>query len=634
MDKKHSIEDKNSRLLLPRLISNGMVLQRAATVRIWGWAAAGESVSVRFIGEEYKTKAAEDGTWEVFLRDLEAGGPYNMEIIASTTITVTDILVGEVWVCSGQSNMELPMERVKDQYPEEMINCDNPQIRQFNVSLRFDFNGPLEDFEEGCWESADSQTIRSFSAVGYFFAKTLYEKYRIPVGFIKAAIGGSPVESWISEEALEPYPHILRASQPFKDYEYVKKVQMRDEQISNEWYRCLDRNDSGIADSEIAWYSDEIDTSGWSDIYLPDNFENVNIKNLNGVIWFRKEIDIPEEMLGKPARLWLGRIVDSDRTYINGIFVGEVTYQYPPRKYDVPPELLRRGKNTITVRVVSNNGNGGFIADKPYRITTEGCSIDLKGKWKYRIGAVCGPLPEPTFVHWKPTGLYNGMLAPLTKYAVKGALWYQGEANISHPSEYHSLMKTLVADWRNRWNQSGFPFLFVQLPNYGTVQEQPSESQWAELREAQLASLEITDSAMVVAIDLGEWNDMHPLRKKDIGERLALAAFGEAYGEEITSSGPIYKGMEIAENKIIISFSNAAGGLKTRTGSELKHFAIAGDNNKFIWAKAKIEGDRVVVWNDSIPEPKAVRYAWSDNPEGANLINVEGLPASPFRTDK
>ncbi len=634
MDKKHSIEDKSSRLLLPRLISNGMVLQRAAAVRIWGWAAAGESVSVRFIGEEYKTKAAEDGTWEVFLRDLEAGGPYNMEIIASTTITVTDILVGEVWVCSGQSNMELPMERVKDQYPEEMINCDNPQIRQFNVSLRYDFNGPLEDFEEGRWDSADSQTIRSFSAVGYFFAKTLYEKYRIPVGFIKAAIGGSPVESWISEEALEPYPHILRASQPFKDYEYVKKVQMRDERITNEWYHYLDKNDSGIADSELAWYSDEIDTSGWSDIYLPDNFENVNIKNLNGVIWFRKEIEIPEEMLGKPARLWLGRIVDSDRTYINGIFVGEVTYQYPPRKYDVPPELLRRGKNTITVRVVSNNGKGGFIADKPYRITTEGCSLDLRGKWKYRIGAVCGPLPEPTFVHWKPTGLYNGMLAPLTKYAVKGALWYQGEANISRPSEYHSLMKTLVADWRNRWNQSGFPFLFVQLPNYGTVQEQPSESQWAELREAQLDSLEITDSAMVVAIDLGEWNDMHPLRKKDIGERLALAAYSEAYGEEITSSGPIYKGMEIAENKIIISFSNAASGLKIRTGSELKHFAIAGVNNKFIWAKAKIEGDRVVVWNDSIPEPKAVRYAWSDNPEEANLINVEGLPASPFRTHK
>ncbi|MDF2987577.1 MAG: protein of unknown function acetylesterase [Eubacterium sp.] len=530
--------------------------------------------------------------------------------------------------------MELPMERVKDQYPEEMINCLYPEIRHFNVTLKYDFNSPGEDLDEGFWESANPETIKRFSAVGYFFAKTLYEKYHIPVGFIKAAIGGSPIESWISEEALGPYQHIMEALIPFKDSEYVKKVLLCDGQIANEWYRRLDENDQGISGSGWTWYSDEVDTSKWSDIYLPDKFANVNLKNFNGVIWFRKEIDVSEDMLNRPAKLWLGRIVDSDKTYVNGQFVGEVTYQYPPRKYDIPPELLRKGRNTITVRVICKNGIGEFVADKPYKLFTENFSVELTGQWKYKVGAVCSPLPDTPFVYWQPTGLYNGLLAPLTRYTVKGALWYQGEANTSCPSEYHSLMKTLVADWRKKWNQSRFPFLYVQLPNYGAPDKQPSESQWAELREAQLDSMTIPDTAMVVSIDLGEWNDLHPLKKRDVGCRLAVAAQKLAYHEDITASGPIYEGIKFVENKAVISFDNTGSGLKSRDGLELKHFAIAGGNGEYRWAEAKIEGDTVVVWNNSISEPKAVRYAWADNPEAANLINVGGLPASPFRTDR
>ncbi len=634
MDDIKSMDGKKGRLKLPRLISNGMVLQRGTAVRIWGWAEAGEEITVDFIGEYYKTRADEDGYWEIFLEGLKAGGPYDMVIRASTTIRVSDILVGEVWICSGQSNMELPMERVKDQYPEEMVNCDYPQIRHFNVAMRYEFNMPHTDLAEGGWEAAKPKTISSFSAVGYFFAKAIHEKYRIPVGLIRAAVGGSLIEAWISEAALKLYPEILEKLLPYKDEKYIKKIRTGDEITTNLWYKNLEKNDVGLSPDKLPWYSDELDTNGWETMDIPGKLKNEGLNGFSGAIWFRKEIEVPENMVNKPARLWLGRIVDSDQTYINGKFVGEVTYQYPPRKYDIPADLLRKGKNTVTVRVTCNNGNGEFISDKPYRLTTEGNAIDLTGKWRYRVGVVCGPLPEATFIQWQPAALYNGMLAPITNYTAKGALWYQGESNTSRPSEYFGLMKTMIENWRQSWKQSKFPFIEVQLPNYGTADKLPSESKWAELREAQLDSLQITDTAMVVAIDLGEWNDLHPLRKKDVGERLALAARTEVYGEEIISSGPIYKDMKIKGNKIIIEFLNAGSGLNAGNGKELEHFAIAGQDNIFKWAQARIEGSTVVVWNDSISMPKAVRYAWADNPETANLTNEEGLPASPFRTDR
>lgn len=624
----------NSKLVLPRLISDRMVLQRDTTVRVWGWAAPGETVTVCFIGEEYKAIADSAGCWEVYLQDLKAGGPYQMEIKASETIKICDILVGEVWVCSGQSNMELPMERVKDQYPQDMIDCNYPQIRHFNVSLRYEFNTPYEDLAEGKWESANPHTIRAFSAVGYFFAKAIHEKYHVPVGFIKAAIGGSPIEAWISEESLKPFPEILDTLLPYKEEDYIKKVLSTDEKNASMWCESLYKQDSGMSAGELPWYSDELDTFEWGSMDLPANFERAGLKDFNGVVWFGKEIDVPEEMLNMPARLWLGRIVDSDRTYVNGKFVGEVTYQYPPRKYDIPKDLLRKGKNTITVRVTCNAGNGEFISDKPYILTNKGGTIDLTGEWRYRVGAVCGPSPEATFIQWQPTALFNGMLAPLTSYTVRGALWYQGESNISRPWNYFGLMRTMVENWRNKWNQSRLPFIIVQLPNYGEADIQPSESQWAELREAQLDSLQIPDTAMVTAVDLGEWNDLHPLRKKDIGERLALAAQNLAYNEKVIASGPIYKGIKIEGSKVVITFTNTGSGLKVRNGEQLKHFAITGSDKIFKWANAEVEGDTVVVWNDTIPEPEAVRYGWADNPETANLINGEGLPASPFRTDR
>jgi sialate O-acetylesterase len=327
--------------------------------------------------------------------------------------------------------------------------------------------------------------------------------------------------------------------------------------------------------------------------------------------------------------------VDADTTYVNGKIMGTVSYQYPPRIYDVSENMLKAGKNIVVVRVINNSGRGGFVLDKPYQLIAAGQTIDLKGKWQYKLGATMDPLPAKTFIEWQPLGLYNGMLAPLLNYRIKGVIWYQGEANTGKPLEYQKLFPAVIADWRQKWNQGDFPFLYVQLANFMEVKDQPCESNWAELRESQLKTLSVPNTAMAVATDIGEWNDIHPLNKEDVGKRLALAAQKVAYGdEEVVYSGPIYQSMKIQANKIVITFTNTGSGLIAKGGGELKHFTVAGADKKFIWAKAKIEGDKVIVWNADITNPEAVRYAWADNPEGANLYNKEGLPASSFRTDE
>ena len=367
---------------------------------------------------------------------------------------------------------------------------------------------------------------------------------------------------------------------------------------------------------------------------LPGYWADTPLGSVNGVVWFRKDVDLPASMGTQPAKLNLGRIVDADEAFVNGVLVGTTSYQYPPRWYEIPSGLLKEGKNTIVVRVVSNIGKGGFVLDKPYELVCSGQTIALKGPWRYRLGATMEPLASQTFIRWKPLGLYNAMLAPLQKYSIKGVIWYQGESNAARPIQYRELLPAMVRDWRKHWNQGDFPFLLVQLPNYMERKPEPSESNWALLREAQLKTLSLPQTGMAVTIDIGEWNDVHPLNKKDVGTRLVLAAQSVAYGEaSVVSSGPIYESMKIDGEKIIVSFRHTGSGLVAR-GGELRSFAIAGVDKRFVWAKARIENNRVMVWSEQVQNPVAVRYAWADNPAGANLYNEEGLPASPFRTDE
>ncbi len=620
---------------LPHLISDGMVLQRDNDVKIWGWASAGEKVTVNFKSKTYDTTAGTDGKWVVTLSESKTGGPYEMEIKAANHILLKNILIGDVWVCSGQSNMDLPMSRVAVLYQNVIDNSENSHIRYFLVPTKYDFNKPLEDLESGTWESANPKNVLNFSATAYFFAKELYEKYGVPIGLIKSSLGGSPAEAWLSEDALKEFPIHLETAGKFKDSDYVNQIIDKDKAINNAWYARLKQLDKGLTNGQKPWFDTGYDASDWSSMKIPGYWADEELGHVNGVVWFRKEIDIPASMTGKPAKLILGRIVDADRTYVNGRVVGTVSYQYPPRRYDIPENLLKTGKNIIVIRVVNSSGRGGFVEDKPYQLSAGGQTIDLKGQWQYKLAAVMDPLPPETVIRWKPLGLYNGMIAPLINYNIKGAIWYQGESNVGRALEYQKLLRALIADWRAKWKQGDFPFLFVQLANFLQAKDQPSESDWAELREAQLKTLSVPNTGMAVAIDIGEWNDIHPLNKEDVGRRLVLAAQRVAYGDKnVVYSGPIYQSMKIEGNKIILTFSNTGSGLVAKGGGELKYFSIAGADKKFVWANAKIQGDKVVVWNDKISNPVAVRYAWADNPDGANLYNAEGLPASPFRTDE
>jgi len=620
---------------LPALINDGMVLQRDASVKIWGWADKGEQVKIIFNSKTYNTKAGIDGKWEVVLSRLKAGGPYSMNIEADNHITLKDIMIGDVWVCSGQSNMELSMERVKYRYPDVIANSHNPVIRQFVVPDVYNFKQPQKDLKSGHWVSANPDSIFEFTAVGYFFAKELFKKYKVPIGLINSSLGGSPAQAWLSEEALKDFPEYLETANKFKDDAYIKQIIDKDNAVSDRWYNRVDQIDKGMHKGQKPWFDTTYDASEWATMNVPGYWADHGLGPVNGVVWFRKEINVSASMAGKPAKLWLGRIVDADTTYVNGKVVGSVTYKYPPRIYDIPSNLLKAGRNIIVIRVINNSGRGGFYPDKPYKLSTREQTIDLKGPWQYKLGGLMEPLPGQTFIRWKPLGLYNAMIAPLLNYKIKGVIWYQGESNASKPREYHELFSALIADWRAKWNQGDFPFLYVQLANFMEIKDTPGESNWAELREAQLKTLSVPNTAMAVTIDIGEWNDIHPLNKEDVGKRLALGAQKLAYGDkEVIHSGPIYEFMKIDGNKIILTFTNTGGGLTIKDGNELKKFAIAGADKKFIWAKTKIEGDKVIVWNDDIASPIAVRYGWADNPEGLNLYNKEGLPASPFRTGK
>ena len=626
-----------SQVKLPQLVSNGMVLQRDAKTNIWGWAAVGEKVTVNFKGKNYRATTDANGKWKITLTSLSVGGPYTMNIKASNQITITDILVGDVYLCSGQSNMVHQMALHNITYAADIANANFPQIRHFWIPTTTNLEGPAPDLPPGSWKSANPQDVANFSAVAYFFARKLYNQYKIPIGLINASVGGTPIEAWMSEEGLKEFPAVVTTINRNRDTSYVNPIKRRALAVANANKQTVEK-DKGLTEG-VKWYETTYLPKGWRNINIPGYWEDQGIKDLNGVVWYRREIDIPAAMANVPAKVFLGRIVDADVLYINGKQVGNTGYQYPQRRYNLPAGTLKPGKNLLVVRVLNTSGKGGFVPDKPYYIEANGQTLDLKGTWQYKVGDVYRPVTGGGSggginAQNQPTALYNAMVAPAIDYTLKGILWYQGESNAGNPAEYKKLLPALITDWRNKWRQSNLPFLYVQLPNFMEANYLPSESNWALMREAALQNLSVPNTAMAVTIDLGEWNDIHPDNKKDVGERLALAAQKLIYNDKkVVSSGPLYKSANMEGNKITLNFTHVGSGLIAKDGEALSWFAIAGVDKKFVWAQAKIEGDKVVVWSDEVPEPKYVRYAWADNPDGANLYNKEGLPASPFRTD-
>lgn len=600
----------SAKVRLPRLVSDRMVLQRDTELDIWGWADPGEKVTVRFQGRHYDTETGADGCWHVLLPPQQAGGPFVLEV---NEIVIRDVLVGDVWLCSGQSNQETPIARLTDKFPEINVS-NNHMIRHYKVPTQ-DVKGELREEIAGNagWHSAIASDVMNWTALAYFFAQEAYEYTHVPVGMLVSSLGGSAIESWISQEHLKEFPQLLVDQAA---YDSLK----------------LARQDRGAG----RWQLPECDDSDWATMTVPGYWRE-NGADIHGTVWCRKTFDVPASMAGRHARLYMGTMVDSDSVFVNGTFVGFTSYTYPPRKYDIPAGVLREGKNVIAVRLTANGGNGGFVKDKRYAIVGDEAEIDLTGTWRYKTGIDQSEVQRLSArlanLDRTGSGLYNGMIYPIRHYRVKGAIWYQGETNAGNPAPYADYLKALITNWRELWQWPDMPFLLVQLPNFMEKKDRPTDSGWARIRDAQFrTALSVPHTELAVTYDAGEWNDIHPLDKKTVAHRLFLGARRLVYGEKVNASGPLYKDMQVDGDRIVLSFTETGRGLACR-GKELKHFAIAGEDRKFVWAKAVIRGNKVVVSSPEVKHPVAVRYAWSDNPSDANLCNKDGLLASPFRTD-
>lgn len=618
-----------TQIRLPRLVSDGMVLQRDANIKIWGWAAPNEAISINFINVNYQATANSTGNWELQLSNLTAGGPYTMTLTASNTITINDILIGDVWLCSGQSNMALAMSNVASTYPTDVSNSTNDKIRNFNVPREYEFNTPRINLTDGSWMKANPTNVLKFSAAAYFFAKELYARNpSVPIGLIHSSYGGTPIHAWMSEKALKYFPETLSEIQLLKNPTYVNNIVQNDINLENNWNTTLKKNDAGIINN---WKSNTTDTSSWSDITV--GFTKKDI----GSAWYKKKVTVSSQTATNPSLLQLAILMEADSTYVNGKLVGFTNNQYAIRKYNIPANTFVEGENTITVRLVNNSLSGGFYGSI-FQLVGTNETINLAGTWKTKVGYAMPTLADPINLRWKPTALYNSMIEPLKNYAMKGAIWYQGEGNTSKPSLYSIYLKSMIEDWRSLFNNPSMPFLYVQLPNYQASVANPVESSWALLRESQLKTLAVPNTGMATTIDVGDASNLHPVYKKPVGTRLAIAAQRVAYdNQQIVFSGPIYESMKIVGNTIELTFNTLGSLLKFKsTGTPVgthTNFAIAGSNKTFAWAQARIEGNKVIVWNDAIPNPVAVRYAWGQNPAGEKLYNTEDLPASPFRTD-
>jgi sialate O-acetylesterase len=634
---------------LPQIFADNMVLQRDQPLTIYGWADEGEAVSVRFADQTAST-TAKGGRWQVTLKPIAAGGPFTLEVNGVNRELRENILTGDVWIAAGQSNMELPLRRVAPEYPGLIENTNLPTIRQFALPLSFSTEGPQADYSAGNWAAAVPENLPEFAATGFFFARALQQQTNVPVGIVSIAVGGSPAEAWVSEPVLQGYPHYVEQLKPFRDQQHLESVRAQDKANSDRWYATLNAADIGLKQQ---WFKPETDDKAWSTLTVPGRFHEQNIDFELGSMWLRKTIQLTTAQAAKPATAWLGSIVHGDEVYVNGTSIGQTGYQYPPRIYKVPAGLLKAGDNNITIRLTSYAPNPGFVADKRYELDLGDEALPLDGSWRYRVATTAEPMTPSTTLHYLPSSLYNARLAPLLPMAVKGVIWYQGESNVSRDKripagapaliktdqgysvpetgEYRALFGDLINDWRNAFKREDLPFVFVQLANYLEPKAEPGESEWADLREATRQTLALPHTAMAVIIDVGEWNDIHPLDKQSVGERLALGARKVAYGESnLLASGPTLKALQRKGDSLVLTFDNTGKGLKVK-GKKAQEFAIAGEDGKFVWAEAKVKGDRITLSAKGVKQPSQVRYAWADNPDKANLYNSAGLPASPFQ---
>lgn len=529
-----------AKVKLPALISDGMVLQREQPVKIWGKADAGESVRVNFgktalplsvkgkkLKDTYTATTNTDGQWSIELPPLKAGGPYTLHI---NDTEIKDILIGDVWLCSGQSNMELPVRRVTDMFADEIASYDNEKIRHLIVPKVYDFHAPQDEMPHAAWKKLNQENVMEFSALAYFFAKALYEKTGTPIGLINASWGGTPVEAWVSEEGLKEFPLYINDKRRYEDDSYCAHIKQLESENFRRWNEALYRGDAGLHEA-TPWYAKDYDDSAWREVDMfASDWGNNGLNPIGGSHWFRQEVSLPDIMPNSEATLRLGCMVDADSVYVNGVFVGNTTYQYPPRIYKVPAGVLKAGKNNITVRLISNGGQPSFVKEKPYKIiyrTANGQpakELNLRTTWKYHLGAPMTNAPDMMFFCYKPVCLYNAMIAPLKNYGIRGVVWYQGESNVSRRNEYQSLLTAMIADWRSAFQSEKLPFYIVELADFLAKENMNGRKAWAEMRQVQAETARTNSNAYLIKnSDLGEWNDIHPLDKKTLGQRVVDA---------------------------------------------------------------------------------------------------------------
>ena len=618
----------DARVVLPRLFSDGVVLQRDQPIRVWGMADAGVPVHVDFNGNAVDVVAGGDGRWSATLPAHAAGGPYQLSIRSGgTSLVVRDVLVGDVWLASGQSNMEWPVAQAGDA-DAVVAAADDPLIRHFKIPKSWS-GKPEQDVAGGSWVAASPQTVAKFSAVAYAFARELRAATGVPIGIIDSTWGGSSIEAWMDA-----------ASQGIDAGEIIRQGDARqrsDAQALAGTNARLARWSQSPVDTS-RWQEADFNDADWDTIPVPGLWETGGYNGMDGEAWYRSTFTLSAAEAAAGVTLGVGRIDDSDITWVNGQPVGETRMQYNlPRAYAVPATALHAGTNHVAVRVSDFGGGGGIHGDasEVFVQPRGGAKRALDGAWKFRPAKVSVALVDDK--NQVPTLLYNAMIHPLQPYPLRGVIWYQGESNAAaraNAVQYREQFPALIKQWRRQWDAPDLPFLWVQLANFSSGADTATDSPWAILRESQSAALALPATAQAVAIDIGNPDDIHPLDKQSVGHRLALGARHVAYGESLVYSGPVYRSARFEDGKAYVDFDTQGSALAVLgDGEALQGFELAGDDRRFHAAQARVQGDVVVVSSEAVSKPKAVRYAWRDNPEHANLGNNDQLPASPFRSD-
>ena len=614
--------------LVSPIFGDNMVLQRGKANTIWGWSNPGDKIQVDIAGKHASALVGTDRRWQVQIKPPAVGGPYTVKIMGPQTVELKNVLVGDVWLCGGQSNMQASLRIVRN--AEEEIKAANyPEIRFYSVATHAAYHHT--DIPEGSWKVVSPETADRVSAVAYYFARKVQQETHVPIGLVVDAVGGTPAEAWTSAEALRS----------LKDFDVplaeLDKVRVAGgPEYGNYVMHWYDQYDVGLKEH---WGAPALDDSSWKPVEIPGGFAELGVPETPAIAWFRKEIVVPDPVPAGRSLIFLGSIERMDTVYINGTQVGASAWVENPRLYFIPEGVLKPGKNIIAIRVLKTKPQGGFLgkAEELHITLGDKTSIPLAGKWKGELSLDARP-PHPLpigYQNWPvmPSVLYEGMIAPIAPLSITGALWYQGEENSPRGFQYRKILPVMISDWRKLFGQGEFPFYIVSLPSFHHRSEAPTDDEWAETRESQaLTSASVHNSCLAVTIDTGDPDNIHPKDKEPVGERLANCALAKYYGKKkVVYSGPTLASVDHLPNAIRLHFDHTDGGLVVK-GEKLGEFSIAGEDHKWYWADARIEGKTIIVSSPSVPNPREVRYAWQSNP-AATLFNGAGLPAAPFRTD-